>query len=487
MDRNYTISTLKSILYNEQTFVKFIGEQGEFFNIDSAQYVKDLNNYVSIILLFDTSSIGKNIFDRINSINMKYNFDYFYSYSSHITNQKNTLTATFIEQILNDENLLAMFLDFENHPFIFQNLSLDICISQITLCLKKAAEKGLPITKKTYQNFQKIIKRYPSHFKKKDKLDGELPKGTVNKELEDYILKKIDFSKSELAIALQIYIELCKVFIYDATFLAFNQDIKIPIAKAIYDKKIDDVTLNQNILICCQFSDIYAHLLIRCGFEARVKGDFHKSVVFKCNGNIVEADSSKQLMGSDGFYFCDLTRAKLNLPVGGFSYVNDKEKMNDDLNLAYMELGINNPFFMLEIIDLLNRNLKREPLDRRMQIINQKSRTTLLQSVDYIGYLLAIVKSLFTLKELNDMNLYTIYIRYEDRYEMGILVAKDDLENNVTDYYLFHNSVEHSKKTEGHIKNLLNKEVIKINRKDDRIKKLMSTSLEQDPYRGRII
>lgn len=418
---------------------------------------------------------------------MKYNFDYFYSYLSHITNQKNTLTASFIERILDDENLLAMFLDFDNHPYIFLNVSLEVCLSQITLYLKKSAEKGLPITKKAYQSFQKIVKKYPTYFKKKDKLDGELPKGIVNKELEEYILKKIDFSKSEFAIALQIYIELCKISIYDATFLAFNQDNKIPIAKAIYDKKIEDVTLDQNYLICCQFSDIYASLLIKCGFEARVKGDFHKSVVFKCNNDIVEADSSKQLMGSDGFYFCDLTRAKLNLPVGGFSYVNDKEKMSGDLNLAYMELGINNPFFMLEIIDLLNRNMKREPLDRRMQIINQKSRNTLLQSVDYIGYLLANVKTLFTLKELNDMNLYTVYIRYGDRYEMGILMVIDNLEDNKTDYYLFHNAIERSKKTENRIKILLNKEVIKINRKDERLKKLMDLQEEQESYRSRII
>lgn len=132
MEQIYSISILKSILYDEQTFVQFISEQGMFSNINSTLYVQDLNNYMSLILLFDTTNINKIVFDRINSINIKYNYNQYYSYSTHITNQKNTLSASFIEQILNDENLLSMFLDFYNHPYIFFNMPIEVCLSQIT-------------------------------------------------------------------------------------------------------------------------------------------------------------------------------------------------------------------------------------------------------------------------------------------------------------------------------------------------------------------
>lgn len=487
MERDYSISTLKSILYNDQTFVRFIGEQGEFFNIDSNQYIKDLNNYMSLILLFDTSSISKMVFDRINSINMKYDYDYFYSYASHITNQKNTLSASFIEQILNDKNLLAMFLDFDNHPYIFLNIPLDVCLSQITLYLKKSIEKNLPISRTAYYHYQQIIRRYPLLFKNLKKLDGELPKGNVDKDLEQSVLSNVDFSKSELAIALQIYIELCKKLVYDANFLAFNQDISIPMMKNIYEKSIDEVNLEQNLVICSQFSDIYATLLRKCGFDARVRGDFHKFVVFKCNNHIVEADSSKQLMGVYDFYFCDLTRCKLNLQVGGFSYADDKEKAKEDLNRAYAELNSDVPTFMVEIIELLSKNAKRYPFAKRIEIIEQKSRMTKLQSVDYIGYILAIVKTLFSLKELNEMDLYTVYIKVGDTYEIGTLIAKDRPAENETGYYLFHNTIDNAMVSEDDVRELLNKGIIKINRKDERIKRLANSKSEESLYKGRII
>lgn len=487
MKQIYSISILKSILYDEQTFVQFISEQGLFSNINSKLYIQDLNNYMSLILLFDTTNINKIVFDRINSINIKYNYNQYYSYSTHITNQKNTLSASFIEQILNDDNLLSMFLDFNNHPYIFFNMPIEICLSQITSYLKKALEKNLPLSKKAYQHFQKITEKYSLNFKNSSELKGTLPKGKVNQELEKTILTNIDFSKSKLSIALQIYIELCKKLVYDATFLAFNQDIKNPIVKNIYEKDIETVNLQQNLVTCDQFSNIYANLLIKCGFEAKVKGDFHKLVVFKCNNHIIEADASKQLMGINGFYLCDLTRCKLNLPVAGFTYKNNKENIKDDLYKAYQELNANTPIFMLETIELLNQNANKETFDKKMEILAEKSKKTKLRTVDYIGYLVSIIKTIFTPKELNDIDLYTVYIKGQNQYHMGTLIVKDDLEDQKSKYFLFHSALGYANITEEQIKELLDKEIIRINRKDERIKKLLNNSFVDNQYKGRII
>lgn len=325
------------------------------------------------------------------------------------------------------------------------------------------------------------------NFKNSSELKGALPKGKVNQELEESILNSIDFSKSKLAIALQIYIELCKKLVYDATFLAFSQDIANPTIKNIYEKGIETISLQQNVVTCNQFSNIYANLLIKCGFEAKVKGDFHKLVVFKCNNHIIEADSSKQLMGINGFYLCDLTRCKLNLPVAGFTYKNNNENIKNDLFNAYQELNPNSPILMLETIELLNQNANKETFDKRMEILAEKSKKTKLKSVDYIGYLVSITKTIFTPKELNDIDLYTAYIKGESQYHMGTLIVKDNFENQKSDYFLFHNTFGYVSISEEKVKELLNREIIRINRKDERIQELLNNSITDSQYTGRVI
>lgn len=366
-------------------------------------------------------------------------------------------------------------------------MPIEVCLSQITTYLKKALEKNLPLNKKAYQHFQKITEKYSVNFQSSSELKGELPKGKVNQELEERILSNIDFSKSKLSIALQIYIELCKNLVYDSTFLAFNQDIKNPIIKNIYEKEIETINLQQNLVTCKQFSNIYANLLIKCGFEAKVKGDFHKLVVFKCNDHIIEADSSKQMMGINGFYLCDLTRGKLNLPVAGLTYKDSKENIKNDLYKAYQELSSDTPIFMLETIELLNQGANKETFNKRMDILAEKSKKTKLRSVDYIGYLVSIIKTIFTPKELNEIDLYTVYIKGENQYHMGTLIVKDNLEHQKSEYFLFHNALGYININEEQLKKLLESEMIRINRKDERIQKLLNHSSLDNQYKERII
>lgn len=487
MEQKDLTSIFKSILYDEYTFVQFISEQGVFSHIDSNTYVTGLNNYMSLILLFNTTGINKIAFDRINSINIKYNYNQYYNYNTYITQNGHILSASFIEQILNDENLLEMFLDFYNHPYIFWNIPLESCLSQITFYLKSASEKNIILNQKMFQHFEQITQKYSSYFKQKNELKGELPVGEIDAELEKSILSKIDFSKSRFSIALQLYITLCKQLNYNATFLALNQDLNNPIVKNIYSEDIQYVNLKQNYVTCNQFSNIYAKLLIKCNYDARVNGSLHKYVTFKCDDKIVEADSSKQILGSEGFFLCDFTRCKLNLPVAGFIYKNINLNISSDLYKAYQELEPY-PAFMLEKIQLLNEGANKEPFLKRINILGEKSKKSELKTVDYIGYLVSIIKTIFTPKELKEINLYTTYIKSNNNYQIGALIIKDDLEKQESQLLLFHNTFGYINITEDQVRNLLINGNIIIKRKDERIKKLLNNSeLVEDPFKGRVI
>lgn len=487
MEQKNLTSIFKSILYDEYTFVQFISEQGFFSHIDSNIYITGLNNYMSLILLFNTTGISKIVFDRINSINIKYNYNLYYNYNTCIAYNKYTLSASFIEQILNDENLLAMFLDFHNHPYIFWNIPLESCLSQITFYLKSASEKNITLNPKMFQHFEQITQKYSSYFKQRNELKGELPVGEIDQELEKRVLSTIDFSKSRFSIALQLYIALCKELNYNATFLTLNQDLNNPIAKKIYSEEIKNINLEQNYVTCKQFSNIYAKLLIKCNYDARVNGDFHKFVTFKCDDKIIEADSSKQLLGSQGFYLCDFTRCKLNLPVAGFIYKNDNLDISSDLQKAYQELKPH-PAFMLETIELLNKGVNKESFLKKINILGEKSKKSKLKTVDYIGYLVSIIKTIFTPKELNEINLYTTYIKNKNNYQIGALIIKDNQENQESQIFLFYNDFGYIKITEEQARNLLTNRNIVIRRNDERIKKLLNNpELVDDSFKNKVI
>lgn len=487
MEQKDLVPTLKSILYDSNTFVRFISEQGKFFNLDSDIYIKALNDYMSLILLFNASGIDKNVFDRINSINIKYNHNKYYNYSTYITQNEHSLSASFIEQILTDENLLTMFLDFDNHPDIFWNIPLEGCLSQIISYLKNATKRNLIPNQNMLQHFKQIINKYSFFFKQPEELKGTLPVGEIDPNLESSILTAIDFSKSKFSIALQLYTELCRHLIYDATFLAYRQNLNNRSLQNIYQKKIQDINLQQNNVTCNQFSHIYAKLLIKCGFEAKIRGSIHKYVNFKCDGNIIEADSSKQSMGKEGFYLSDFTNCKLNLPVTGFTYKNSKRNIENNLNKAYQELGLSTPTFTLERIELLNKNVENLSFEEQINILDEKSKNSRLKTIDYVGYLVALIKTIFPPKKLRELGLYTAYIKDGNDYQMSILLAKDNLETK-TQYFLFHSYFGCIKPTEEQIKKLLENEMIIINRQDERIQKLLKNSqLEENSFRNRII
>lgn len=238
------------------------------------------------------------------------------------------------------------------------------------------------------------------------------PQLQINPDFERAVLGAVKPTNDPAEYALQLYNELNKRVKYNPSFFALDQDLTNQFASDIYYQPFNTVNLQNNSLICKQWSELYAYFLEKSGFEAYVCGNGkHKNVKAYYGTTLIEADATNQTTSpSDPSRLTDLTRSKLGVRPAGFKayeFYRDKQttrnlstiQLNYDIGDFSRNQGANEQ--LLEIINLIDegRDLTdvimglNDPNDRvgtimkKISFISDMLKGASLDNMDSVGYL----------------------------------------------------------------------------------------------------
>lgn len=183
------------------------------------------------------------------------------------------------------------------------------------------------------------IKKYGDFISKDVKMDEEFYKAVMN---------DMDMNKKGAFLAAEIYESLNKKVSYDEVFGIFDQDTSLDFIEDIYNKKAEKITLDENTVICHNWSDSFAYLLNKNGFEAVIdKGVNHSQVYFKADNHMFRTDATGKILGLDEKnQMSDLTRAKLGImPQGFLIYEENSQGVMEEKNFFKSNFYKNSPSF----------------------------------------------------------------------------------------------------------------------------------------------
>ena len=238
------------------------------------------------------------------------------------------------------------------------------------------------------------------------------PQFQINPDFERSILGSIQPTNDPAEFALQLYNELNKRVKYNPSFFSLNQDLTDQFAHDIYYQPFNTVNLQNNSLICKQWSELYAYFLEKNGFEAYIcGGGLHKNVKAYYGTTLIEADATNQTTSpSDPSRLTDLTRSKLGVRPAGFKafdFYRDKQttrnlstiQLNYDISDFSRNEGANEQ--LLEIMNLIdddrdltniimglnNPNDKVGTIMKKIGFISDMLKRARLDNMDSVGYL----------------------------------------------------------------------------------------------------
>ena len=280
------VNILSGILFDDNTYEDFINRRGNFKE-DIEKYIEPLNDFMDI---YRVKAIGlsEEIFNRINRI---------IEYMDYLLKTEPMVSIYDIKQILNDEETFENFLNFNQFRNWFPLDLIDYlaALDDYVAYFKKTA---ISLSKEEISRFNRIKLEYVLEYKRLVTLKGEDVSVNLAPELEEEILLSIDLSKDKFTVARELYIELNKRCTYNVQFMSYDQNLEVNKAKEIYDGKVSYKKKKYRV-VCSSWSMIYAHLLNRCGINAKVtrnKG-IHTFVEFDCDGTLMRADATSEFLG----------------------------------------------------------------------------------------------------------------------------------------------------------------------------------------------
>ena len=196
---------------------------------------------------------------------------------------------------------------------------------------------------------------------------------SINSDLLKELTLDLNKYDNFLEFLMHVYIKMCKMFTYDASFYANNQRGEIALKHSDINNLVK-INKENNKIVCYEFTGIFAYILKKFHVNYQIHqvnnkyGKCHNYLSFRYHQYIVKVDAVLAIMESD------LTGAKINLDIDGFSclnqsrqtrlkflehlknvYVNEQELVNfkDDLltNLSIIKDKIKK--YNLEIMDAL--------------------------------------------------------------------------------------------------------------------------------------
>lgn len=409
------ISIINKIIFDGNTFLDFMHKEKQFQNIDVDIYIKEINNYMNY-LLNGSTSLAKEVFNRVNYLNKLFNINITYDYTSYL--KKETLvTYSMIETILKNENILNKFLDFENNRKYFLNIPLKEYLIVMDKMISYYEESNITIPKPIFNSFKKVMNKYSLLLKKSQVLYGVKINELLDTNLEHKVMEDVDLNDDAFFIARHIYINLCKLVSFDVNFFAYGSTLDNEITKQIWNKNISQINLIDNAVICNTFSKIYASLLNKIGIETKMAGSYHKYNFLNANGTLIEVDATNKINDNNVSTY-DIARVQMGLGTAGFKCYDKHKDIADMIRKSNFKIQYNQK----TIDELLEESqLKNFDLD----ILNNICQNTNMSGLELIIYVKLLLNRTFMnfiqidyiLKKIDNVNFEAcLLILYDNVY-----------------------------------------------------------------------
>ncbi len=442
------ISILVSILNDDNVFQKFIigfeKYNDTFEDIPRKQYLEALNNFMKYSIKTD-NNLPRKYFEKMNYINTYFNTKVEnYSYEQYLERTQKLIPISILHKILEDDQIKDKFLYFEENKDYFTDGSLEDYMSALLTLVDYYEKNNLTMTDEMRKNLCEIKRMHIFMISHNETLTGEIIIKKIDQDLENAILKKVNSNADSFTLARAIYIELCTLTSYDENYDAYKRiDKKSEIAKEIYEKEPEEVTLKENRLVCKTFAEIYAGLLNKIGIKAIIEGNIHKYVLFLYNGIVVKADATEADIDLEtGFGMCDINRVKLGLPTVGFEAYDSKNDISYAIRKADLE---NQEYKQKNLESLENRYRKIKKLDiqkknnlEEMICYLENVETDKLVGIEYTDYLKVLLTAKLNPETLKNIWYTTCYEKIKDTYQASFAIDASQYSENKNQYYFFH-------------------------------------------------
>ncbi|MDE5630759.1 MAG: hypothetical protein K2I70_04080, partial [Bacilli bacterium] len=262
--------------------------------------------------------------------------------------------------------------------------------------------------------------------------------------LEQAVLSDMNPTYSLLEKALYIYYKLCEILSYDQEYYAANQ--KGEEAEKHCDiNRINNVTLENNEVVCYEFIAIYSYFLRRLGIKYTVDnavkdeyGKGHSTISFKVGEFLITADSTRSILSND------MTSAKINAPLMGIHLTNKNlvtrnkfleayEKVSSDIRKNKKEKKV-----FSEAVKEYREKYAKQHLSKKekLYLLFKEIGNTNLKGVDVISVHMRIYEGLFKQDEDVDINFISSTINaYKDYNYTPLTILSVHLSNDEYIYY----------------------------------------------------
>ena len=275
-------------------------------------------------------------------------------------------------------------------------------------------------------------------------------KEDLDSSLVEYVNENLpDTLQSDLEKAIGIYILLTKVLRYAPVYT---------ITKEIYDTNpYFDVTLENNEVVCVQFSIIYYKMLEKFGIEANLAGNYcsHMFVNLNFGSMMLRADATRYGYYSDQLELSDLTNTKYDFMIEGFylhtkQYFDPKyidyctERLRETILSVYNKMGLNTDgkSKIDEFIDKYqrvefakDRVVDKRVFDERIEMLNSmfRFREQTLENTQFFNWMINSV--FYDIAELRVENI-SLYRKSDKGIELSKLLVLYE-EDETPYYYLY--------------------------------------------------
>ncbi len=401
------IDILSNILFDDNTYEDFIAQKGNF-NEDIEKYIEPLNDFMDI---YANKAIGlsEEVFNRINRINTKFGGNRRFEYMDYLLNTEPMVSIYDIKQILTDEETFKNFLNFNQCRNWFP-LDLIDYLAALDDYVNYFKKTNISLSREETARFNRIKLEYVLEYRRLVTLKGEDVSVNLAPELESDILSSIDLSKNKFTVARELYIELNKRCTYNVQFMSYDQDLEVKKAKEIYDGEISYKKRKYKV-VCSSWSMIYAHLLNRCGINAKVtrnKG-IHTFVEFDCDGTFMRADATSEFLGEEGLYMSDLTRCQLGLKTAGFVCMEPDKDISYVLDKADEEIKYKHKTktsLIKNYADEYRRKYlsKKTTVTDKIKFLMSVARNSPLDNLELFKYINLLYENVFEQSELSNVS-----------------------------------------------------------------------------------
>lgn len=266
----------------------------------------------------------------------------------------------------------------------------------------------------------------------------------LDKEFEDAVLCDMNPTYSLLEKAIYIYYKLCELLSYDQEYYAANQ--KGEEAEKHCDiNRINNITLENNEVVCYEFIAIYSYFLRHLGIKYTVDnairdeyGKGHSTISFKVGEYLITVDPTRSILNND------MTSAKINSSLIGMRLTNEniatRHKFLDTYNKVINEINNTkkNKKIFADTIREYKEKYSKNHLSKKekLYLLFKEVGETNLKGIDVISVHMRIYEHLFKQDDDVDINFISSTINaYKDYNYTPLTILSVKVADNDYIYY----------------------------------------------------